>query len=150
MRASSSFKNENTSISIFWCLWIHSDQITAYKKNVFERAYIMHNEYQSSHSIENYYTTHWVNSRISRNSRINRPKIGLFGPLYGIQTMIKTWAKLQTPLSYLCHQFVIFRGIEILKYLSDMRWYKLFKNEFILKELPTIFWSDMKLITKTQ
>ena len=32
---------------------------------------------------------HWGNSRISRNSRTNWPKIGLFGPLYKIQTKIE-------------------------------------------------------------
>ena len=38
--------------------------------------------------------SHWVNSRIKSNDRTNRPKIGLFGPVYMIQSMIEKLAKL--------------------------------------------------------
>ena len=48
-------------------------------------------------------TAHWVNSRISRNNRTNRPKIGLFGPVYKIQTMIEKLVIPRDPLSYFCH-----------------------------------------------
>ena len=42
--------------------------------------------------IKLFVSTHWVNSRISRNDRAKRPKIGLFGPLYKIQTKIENRA----------------------------------------------------------